>query len=1320
MPSGGEQYYFLPHAVPKPPIAELVAALAEYDVVSFDVFDTILHRTVAYPSDVFRILGEQLGFDDYSRVRRHSESKARFMKDRLAGTREVTLDEIYQVMAQRFGVDREWQHAEIALELELSRANPYMLQVYEQLVAMGKTIVFTSDMYLPRSALEEMLRRNGYGTYSEIYLSNEHARRKGDGTMQQLLLEEHGNDTTIVHVGDVYESDVRKSEAVGLPAIHVSDQRMFSRENDMGNLAGSFYGAVVNNALGSGLWSEGLHYTHGFRVGGILAVGYCEFIDNLARTKSVDKILFCGRDCDVISRLYGEFYGETPSAYIEVSRYALTGLSLDRHYEEYIGRSFFRWLADSNNSRTIEQLLCDTGFDYLVEYLEEADIEKFLFPSSSNRRKLEDFFWRHKGVVEGHNRESVAAAEEYFSRAIGDAKRVLVVDVGWSGTCAVVLEHLFSTMFPERDLSVFGALMCTSRSEALIDRLSSGFLESYIYSPLANMDLTRYTMPGGRHPIRVTDRLHLPLEYMFTEAAATVTGYAFDDSGRAVPLRGNNMPDNADQIHEMQRGMMDFARSYREYSSKYSEIRPISPYNAFNPLRKSIAQDAYTHAVYKDFLYDAAPVLFSEDLHSERFSQLFDLHVRDQDPSAGPGAPGANGRILLVSPEMIHAGAPRSLLRMSKVIRSLGYDPVVWTMKSGSFIRQFEGQGIPVHVVDPASLNEASVAAMIGDDVRMAICNTVVTDAYVRALEPHIPVVWYIREAANLPDFVRTDAARLETVRNSRNICCVSEYAAAQLTRFTNGPVDVVRNAVEDVSNLAEPYEHRCDGPFRFVQLGTIEHRKGHDLLLAAYRALPADYRTRAEVHIAGGFINSGASYASYVLGEIAQTPGAHYHGLITSEKDKVALVSRMDTVVVASRDESCSLVALEGAMLAKPLIVTENVGAKYMVASDNGLIVRSGDVRALRDAMMSMMDRDADTMKRMGIQSRRRYDELASMDAYRNELAALISRKLSSDMRAKHVNGSAGATAARGRLGLAKRRPGEALQATGEASSANAEARSSVVVSLTSFPDRMGLIHQCLDSLADQSLVPDEIALWLSTDQFPGGDSDLPDAVRERVGEGLRIIWVPGDLGPHKKYYYAAREYPGAAIVTVDDDALYDHKLVETLYDAHRESPRAVIAERANLILFRPNGQLREYDGWVYDCSYLRATPTYQLLPTGVGGVLYPPDSLPAVAFDEAGIRQTSLFADDLWLKVMTTANGFPVVMPRTRVGYQPIQEAQAVGLWRANSFQGQNDAAVRRILAYYEEQFGSSEALLKRIRGIGRDGEVIGPSELDLSPLI
>lgn len=1303
------RYYVRREPSERPSVDELSETLAQYDVISFDVFDTALYRSVAYPNDVFRILGERLGFDDYSRARKSAESHGRFTKDRQAGTREVTLDEIYGVMAARYGADRGWQRNEIALEVELSRANPYILAVYERLVAMGKTIIFTSDMYLPSSALEEMLARNGYHTYDRIYVSNEHGRRKGDGTLQQLILDEYGRNGTIVHVGDVYESDVRKSEAAGLPAVHVPDQRAFLRENDMGSLAGSFYSAVVNNNLGSGLWSENLHYTHGFRVGGILAVGFCEYVDDLARAKNIDKILFCGRDCDVISRVYNEFYGSTASAYIEVSRYSVTGITLDRNYEEYVGRSFFRWLADSNNSRTLEQLFNDTGFGYLVDHLEAADIERFLFPSSSNRRKLEDFFWRHKPVVEAHNEESVRAATEYFSRALGDARRVLVVDVGWSGTCAVALREFFSTRFPERGLEVFGALMCTSRSESLIDRISSGFLSSYIYSPMANMDLTRFTMPGGRHPVRATDRLHLPLEYLFTQPAATVVGYGFDESGEPVPLRGNNMPDNVAQIVDMQRGVMDFARCYLDYSDGYAGIRPISSYTAFNPLRKAIAEEAYVYDVYKDFLYDAAPVLFSEDRHSERFAQLFDLQLRDRD-STDALAVETRGRILLVSPEMIHAGAPRSLLRMSKVIRSLGFEPVVWTMKAGPFVRLFEEQGIRVHVVDPATLSASNIKAML-TDVRLAICNTVVTDAYVRALEPLVPVVWYIREAANLPDFVRTDAARLDTVRNSRNICCVSEYAASQLARFTDGPIEVVRNSVEDVAELAEPYRYRDGGRFRFVQLGTIEHRKGYDLLVAAYRALPTEYRDQAEIHFAGGFINSGTSYSSYLFGEIAKTENVYYHGLITNEKDKVALLSQMDAVVVASRDESCSLVALEGAMLAKPLIVTENVGAKYMVVPENGLVVESGSVEALRDALMSMMDRDESTVAGMGAASRRRYDQLASMDAYRGELAALISRKTAegADASPRHRTGAA-ATASRVRT--AERRPA--------APAANGTVRSGVVVSLTSFPDRIGIIDRCVDSLLGQSLAPDEVALWLSTDQFPGRADDLPNGLRERVGDGLRIHWVPGDLGPHKKYYYAAQEYPGCAVITVDDDALYDTRLVETLYKAHVENPRAVISERANLILFRPDGELREYDGWVYDCRYLRATPTYQLLPTGVGGVLYPSGALPPATFDEAGIRRTSLRADDLWLKVMTTANGYPVVMPRDRVGYEPIQEAQAVGLWRANSFQGQNDAALRRVLAYFDEELGSSEALLRRIRGIGPQGEVRGPEELDLSPLI
>ena len=38
-----------------------------------------------------------------------------------------------------------------------------------------------------------------------------------------------------------------------------------------------------------------------------------------------------------------------------------------------------------------------------------------------------------------------------------------------------------------------------------------------------------------------------------------------------------------------------------------------------------------------------------------------------------------------------------------------------------------------------------------------------------------------------------------------------------------------------------------------------------------------------------------------------------------------------MNVFIIASRDESCSLVALEGAMLGKAVIMSENTGAKYL-----------------------------------------------------------------------------------------------------------------------------------------------------------------------------------------------------------------------------------------------------------------------------------------------------------------------------------------------------------------------------------------------------
>ena len=49
------------------------------------------------------------------------------------------------------------------------------------------------------------------------------------------------------------------------------------------------------------------------------------------------------------------------------------------------------------------------------------------------------------------------------------------------------------------------------------------------------------------------------------------------------------------------------------------------------------------------------------------------------------------------------------------------------------------------------------------------------------------------------------------------------------------------------------------------------------------------------------------------------------------------------------------------------------------------------------------------------------------------------------------------------------------------------------LIVSLTSFPARIHLVHYAIYSLLRQSLKPNRIVLWLGEDKFPDKENDLP-----------------------------------------------------------------------------------------------------------------------------------------------------------------------------------------------------------------------------------
>ena len=59
---------------------------------------------------------------------------------------------------------------ECETELSLCRANPFMLEVYKKVLSAGKTIIITTDMYMPEEFFEELLHKNRF-EISAVFIS---------------------------------------------------------------------------------------------------------------------------------------------------------------------------------------------------------------------------------------------------------------------------------------------------------------------------------------------------------------------------------------------------------------------------------------------------------------------------------------------------------------------------------------------------------------------------------------------------------------------------------------------------------------------------------------------------------------------------------------------------------------------------------------------------------------------------------------------------------------------------------------------------------------------------------------------------------------------------------------------------------------------------------------------------------------------------------------------------------------------------------------------------------------------------------------------
>lgn len=187
--------------------------IESYEVISFDIFDTLAMRTVYFNHDVFRVVGEKYRkfVPDFFNVRVCAEKE-------LSKTSYPYIEKIYAYIKKVCGISRKLAKEIMNYEIEVERrviiARRDVVDIFNYCKKSGKRVYIVSDMYIHKEELEKILNNIGIVGYDKIFISCEY-----DTSKHQHLFENYKNEIkaqSYLHIGDNMLCDIESSAKYGI------------------------------------------------------------------------------------------------------------------------------------------------------------------------------------------------------------------------------------------------------------------------------------------------------------------------------------------------------------------------------------------------------------------------------------------------------------------------------------------------------------------------------------------------------------------------------------------------------------------------------------------------------------------------------------------------------------------------------------------------------------------------------------------------------------------------------------------------------------------------------------------------------------------------------------------------------------------------------------------------------------------------------------------------------------------------------------------------------------------------------------------------
>lgn len=556
----------------------------KYKLVTFDIFDTLVHRRLRAPVDVFEAVRlsvmqskiallkhDVLASFTHDRIQAESEARERLEKT-IGGEGEVNFAEIYDRYEEITDCGPDLRRLLETKELELERAFLFAsdsgLKIFHEMKQSAERLAFISDMYLPSDWLRTMLEEKGFEGASElpIFVSGEHRKSKHRGTLYHEVARSLGVTPSAawLHIGDNPHSDIEKARQHSISTrfadwAKVDNRRVVTDSPQREYLIRSIVD-FVDLPQSRHFLPDDEYASIGYKVFGPLIFGFMMWV--IARTKEakLDRLAFIARDGWLPHQLFQTLKNQAglsnvSSSYVHFSRRAGLQLGLKEWDVDQL------WMAFGGKvPRPIEECLATLGYD--AKSMRPL-LERFGFevgsPVNESRRSGAHLL---ATTTFNHGLRAATAQREKFKRFF-DAhfspdEKIGLVDIGWNGN---IQRYLIGALDGRYSKDQFLGLYLGLHSSAHSNRDRGLVMEGWVSNFGRLPHVQDYLQSGG---------VEL-LEFALTADHGTTLGFKEDGAGNILPVLEELLPEEAsyrEKAMKVQAGIQKFVAD-NEYLLDY-------------------------------------------------------------------------------------------------------------------------------------------------------------------------------------------------------------------------------------------------------------------------------------------------------------------------------------------------------------------------------------------------------------------------------------------------------------------------------------------------------------------------------------------------------------------------------------------------------------------------------------------------------------------------------------------------------------------------------------------------------------------------------